>query len=534
MRRKLTILLATLIAALAGLVPVGYAIYLAYDTTLKNAEDNLRAIAQGIADDTSELLTNVDQGLIALSGLGNRCTQEDVTAMNTMAFDVPGISDIGLIRPDRKLFCSSWGAVTPPVTPQLPPPAGGFRLLGPLEIRMMDRYGLIALRQREDGSEIGALIHPSVLIGHLGADLGEHGFAVLIRRVDGHLYAWEGNVPAMEMIESEADVGGGSTQLRALFKDGIERTLFAVELDGYPGIYSVAAAADAWIFHDWVRMALMLGAIGAGTSVLLVFLVIAILLRRLSLQGEMQRSLQKDEFEINYQPVIELATGRCAGVEAFISWVQPGGKRVRPDLFIPLAEDTGLIEPMTEWLMKQIRTELEDVLGKDRSFHVAINLSPCHFESEKILSTSSRAFGSSAIMPEQIIYEITERGLIREDNGIARNVMKKLRERNSAIALDDFGTGYSSLSYISSFPLDYLKIDKQFVDAIGTDSLMAGLVDSIIDMAKRLKLRTIAEGVEKAEQAEYLRARGVDYAQGWYYSRALTAAELEEFMQVDS
>jgi sensor c-di-GMP phosphodiesterase-like protein len=531
MRRKLTILLATLIAVLAGLVPVSYAIYLAYNTTTKNAEENLRAIAEGIATDTSDLLNDVDQGLIALSSLGTRCTAEDVKAMNTMAFDIPGISDIGLIRPDRKLFCASWGAISPPVTPQLPPAAAGFRLLGPLEIRMIDRYSLIAIRQREDGSEIGALIHPTVLIGQLGADLGEQGFAVLIRSVDGHLFAGEGNVPAMEMVESESDVGDGSTQLRALFKDGVERTLFAVELDGYPGIYSVAAAADAWILHDWVRMALMLGAIGAGTSIVLVFLVIGILLRRLSLQGQLERSLQKNEFEINYQPVIELASGRCSGVEAFISWVQPGGKRVRPDLFIPLAEDTGLIEPMTEWLMRQIRVELESLLGNDRSFHVAINLSPCHFESDKILSTSSRAFGSSAIMPEQIIYEITERGLIREDNGVARSVMTRLRERQSAVALDDFGTGYSSLSYISLFPLDYLKIDKQFIDAIGTDSLMAGLVESIIDMAKRLNLRTIAEGVETAEQVDYLRDKGVDYVQGWYYSKALAADELADFLQ---
>ena len=531
MRRKLSILLATLVAAFAGLAPVGYAIFLAYNTTIEKAEGNLRAIAQGIAADTSILLTDIDQGLIALSDLGYQCTPDDVTAMNTMAYDIPGISDIGVIRPGRKLVCTSWGEVDPPIAPELPSPAGGFRLLGPLEIRMLNRYGLIAIRQREDGSEIAALIHPSVLIGHLGADLGEQGFAVLLRREDTHLYAWEGNVPEMEMVESEAEGGGGSTQLRVSFKDGIERTLFAVELDGYPGMYSVAAAADAWILHDWVRMALMLGAIGAVTSVVLVILVIGILLRRLSLQGEMQKSLQKNEFEINYQPVIDLETGQCMGAEALISWVQPGGKRVRPDLFIPLAEDTGLIEPMTEWLMTQIRVELEALLASNRSFHIAINLSPCHFESEKVLNTSSRVFGTSAIMPDQIIYEITERGLIREDNEVARSVMTKLRERNSGIALDDFGTGYSSLSYISSFPLDYLKIDKRFVDAIGVDSPMAGLVDSIIDMAQRLDLRTIAEGVETREQAEHLRDKGVDYVQGWYYSRALTASGLVSYLR---
>jgi sensor c-di-GMP phosphodiesterase-like protein len=156
MRRKLNILLATLVAFIAGLAPVSYAIYLAYNTTVKNAEESLRAIAQGIAADTSDLLTDIDQGLIALSGLGYRCSPEDVTAMNIMAYDIPGISDIGIMRPDRKLVCTSWGRIDPPIVPQLPPPAAGFRLLGPLEIRLMERYGLIAIRQREDGSEIGA------------------------------------------------------------------------------------------------------------------------------------------------------------------------------------------------------------------------------------------------------------------------------------------------------------------------------------------------------------------------------------------
>ena len=107
--------------------------------------------------------------------------------------------------------------------------------------------------------------------------------------------------------------------------------------------------------------------------------------------------------------------------------------------------------------------------------------------------------------------------------------MTKLRNRGSHIALDDFGTGYSSLSYISSFPLDYLKIDKSFVDAIGTDTLTAGLVDTIIDMAQRLSLRVIAEGIETREQAEYLRDKGVDYGQGWYFSKGMNAIEFMNF-----
>ncbi len=521
MKRKLIILLASLLAVLAGLAPVSIAIWLAYQTTLSSAESRLRNIAQAIARDTSQMLQDVDEALVALSDLSHDCTPADIAAMNTMAYDIPEISDIGLMRADRKLVCTSWGIVDPPLEPDLPPPAQGFRLVGPLEIKVMQRYGLVALRQWQDGSEIGALIHPSVLIGHLGADLGEHGFAVLIRREDNHLFAREGNVPEMEMVASQTEAEEGTTQLRARFRDGVERTLVAVELEGYPGIYSVTAASDSWILHDWIRMALILGAIGLGTSMILLLLVLTIMRRRLSLQGELERSLQKDEFRLHYQPVMDLRANRCVGAEVLINWAHPDGKKVRPDLFIPLAEDTGLIEPMTEWLMKQLRDEAAGLLTEDRSLHVAINLSPCHFESKRILKITSQIFGNSAIRPEQIIYEITERGLIEEDNGVSREVMKRLRSRKSHIALDDFGTGYSSLSYISSFPLDYLKIDRSFVETIGTDALTAGLVDSIIDMARRLGLRIIAEGVEKREQADYLRQQGVDYAQGWYYSKSM-------------
>jgi sensor c-di-GMP phosphodiesterase-like protein len=531
MSRGLTILVTLLVAAIAGLAPMGYAIYLAYKTTIENAEDDLRSIAHDIADDTAALLTNIDRGLIALSGLGYDCTPEDVSAMNTMAYDIPEISDIGLIRPDRKVVCTSWGPVNPPRKPELPPPGAGFRLLGPVEIRLMDRFGLVAIRQREDGSEISALIHPSILIGHLVADLGDHGFAVLLRREDTHLYAWEGNVPEMEMVESEAASPDGSTHLRASFRDGIERTLYAVELDGFPGIYSVAAVADAWILHDWVRMAVLLGAIGAGTSVVLVFLMLVIFRRRLSLQGELERSLQKEEFEINYQPVIDLDSNTCVGAEALICWRQPDGRRVRPDLFIPLAEDTGFIEPLTEWLMKKLRSEIGGLLQQDRSLHIAINLSPGHFESDRILRSSSAIFGNSGILPEQIIYEITERGLINDADGQAKDVIARLQNRKSRIALDDFGTGYSSLSYIGEFPLDFLKIDKCFVDTIGTEAFTAGLVDTIIDMAHRLGLRIIAEGVERRSQADYLKNRGVDYAQGWYYSKSMPAAAFIKFVR---
>jgi sensor c-di-GMP phosphodiesterase-like protein len=136
MKRKLIIVLASLVALAAGLTPVGTAIWLAYKTTVGKAEANLHAIAQTIAADTSQILLDIDQGLIALADLSYECTTDDINAMNTMAYDIPEISEIGLIRPDRKLVCTSWGPVSPPIKPGLPKPAGGFRLLGPMELKL--------------------------------------------------------------------------------------------------------------------------------------------------------------------------------------------------------------------------------------------------------------------------------------------------------------------------------------------------------------------------------------------------------------
>lgn len=529
-RRSLTAVLAVSLAVLAGVAPLGLALHKARTMNIDDARDGLRAVAERIAASTSDLLTQIDQGLVALNDLSYRCTPDDIRALNNMAYDIPEISEIGLITPARKLVCSSWGVVEPAVNPGLPEPLAGFRLIGPVEIRIMQRYGLVALRLRNDGSEIAALIHPDILIGRLGADLGEHGFAVLIRRDDAHIYAQSGNVPEMHFEITDARLGDGPDSVHAKFSDGVTRTVIAVELDGFPGIYSVVAAADAWILRGWSRLALLMGFAGAVTSIVLVALVLMVFMRRLSLQGELERSLQKNEFEIGYLPVIELETGRCRGAEALISWRQPGGKRVRPDLFIPLAEDTGLIEPMTEWLMQKLLEEVGELLQRDRSLHVAINLSPSHFEDDRILQSSSAIFGNSGVMPEQLTYEITERSLIG-DGSKALELMNTLKSRKSEIALDDFGTGYSSLSYIESFPLDYLKIDRRFVEAIGTDAPTAGLVDTIIEMATRLDLKIVAEGVETAAQVEYLTRRGVDFAQGWYFSRAVPREEFLAFVQ---
>lgn len=240
--------------------------------------------------------------------------------------------------------------------------------------------------------------------------------------------------------------------------------------------------------------------------------------------------MRRREFEVHYLPVVDLETNSCVGAEALLRWRHPQEGMVNPDLFVLLAEETGLIVPITEWLMDRVARDIGPALLSDRSLHIAINLSPIHFQSRRILDAADQFFGEGGVPADQIIYEITERGLISQTDTGARDVMASLRSRKSAVALDDFGAGHSNLSYIGSFPLDYLKIDSQFVSAIGTGSIASQLVDSIIDIGKRLDLQLIAEGVETTEQAEYLLAHGVQHAQGYLFSRPLPIDKFLRFI----
>jgi len=198
--------------------------------------------------------------------------------------------------------------------------------------------------------------------------------------------------------------------------------------------------------------------------------------------------------------------------------------------FITVAENTGLILPMTELLLKKVASSMGPMLRNDPGLHIGINLAPQHFASTRIVDAVN-AITRQELPASQLIFEITERGLVSDENSIARTVMAGLANAGAKLAVDDFGTGYSSLSYLQRFPLDYLKIDKAFVDGIESDTVSSGLVDQVIRIANLLDMEIIAEGVEQPYQAEYLKAHGVHFAQGWFFGRPMPAAKFEHFVR---
>jgi sensor c-di-GMP phosphodiesterase-like protein len=233
-----------------------------------------------------------------------------------------------------------------------------------------------------------------------------------------------------------------------------------------------------------------------------------------------------------YQPIVDLATGRWIGAEALARWRTADGELVPPDVFIPVAESEGLIRQVTAKVIAHFGRDAVELFRRHPEFRVSINFSDQDLSDAQSVETLKACIQTLGIAPARIAVEITERALIHAD-AVRRNI-KTLRDAGTRVAIDDFGTGYSGLSYLATLELDALKIDKVFVDTIGTDAVTNSVVSHIIEIAKSMGLKMVAEGVETQAQADYLRARGVECAQGWLYSKAIPMGELLAGLEAQS
>ncbi|WP_139206620.1 MULTISPECIES: DUF4084 domain-containing protein [unclassified Bacillus (in: firmicutes)] len=255
--------------------------------------------------------------------------------------------------------------------------------------------------------------------------------------------------------------------------------------------------------------------------------------RKILLETALHKAIDNNELSLHYQPQVNAETGEISGVEALVRWNHPEMGFIPVSEFIPIAEETGLIVPIGEWIIRKACEQAQKWNEVGFPLKLAVNVSPRQFHQKDFVDMLSKILIETGMSFKQLDLEITE-GIAMGDHHIITTKLLELRNLNIQVSVDDFGTGYSSLAYLTNFPIETLKIAREFVEKIGIDKGNEAIIASIITMANNLGLKVIAEGVETEEQSNFLQALGCKQMQGYYYSKPLPAREFEKLLKTES
>lgn len=480
-------------------------LWITWALAVDDEKSQLRAVAQRVLTRAER---SRDQASIALARLADSdavpCSAKHIERMRQIAFNTPSIEEVGYFE-DGYLRCTSWG----PVESEIPQSRPDFLTRDGLAITFALRPALRGGTPKLAfaSGRYNVLVNPVRFVDVIADPQVQLGLTTS----QGHQLATMGK-PSSALVDDLAR--------RPRTEMGKETLAIAVSSQDW---IAIAIEPRPRFIDTLRREQLMLLPIGGFIAALIVSIVAWLSRRRLSFQAELAHAIHKREFTVHYQPIIDIQNGDCVGAEALLRWRRPDGSWIRPDLFIPVAEDTGLIRDLTEQVIDMVGRDLGAQLSRRSSLHIAINLPADLIENDAILHSTARLTERHGIAPSQIWLEATERSFM--NYAAVNDTISKAHVLGYRVAMDDFGTGYSSLSHLQQVAFDALKIDKSFVDTIGRSSAKSSVLDHIIDLAKALDVDVIAEGVEQQNQADYLKSKGVRFAQGWLFSRPLPAHE---------
>ena len=254
---------------------------------------------------------------------------------------------------------------------------------------------------------------------------------------------------------------------------------------------------------------------------------------KIKIANEFQTALLENQLSLHYQPMIDFSTKKIVGFEALMRWTHPEKGPIYPDIFIPIAEDSGLIVQASKWALEEACMALKRIehqTGHDNDLFMSVNFSSTDFAADGFVDSVYSTISKSDVQPQNVHLEITERLLMGQPDN-ARETLNMCRDAGISVSIDDFGTGYSSLSYLHYFPIDILKIDRSFVSDMNKNESSMALIKSIIALGHNMKMKIIAEGVENKEEAQELTKLGCDAAQGYYFSKPIPEKDVIEFMR---
>ena len=501
-----------IIAAVVGIFATGIPIVLFNGWLKKQGDDELAVTTAGALGSAEIQLGQAVGALDDLSARGvDSCRPPHTEAMRQAVLRTGPVKQVMLIGSNGEVLCTDSGGA-----------AGRQEVLSPaasassgvvLDVVRLANRGDRFLRVRSLGKPdkpgLAALVPANLLLPQASTRGGRWSGTSRIAMSDGSPIGEAGAMP-------------DAVAPQTLFSD-TQRSA------QYPIAVTVSMPRTGVIaHHDDLRR---IGIVMTGGLALIILSFALLLTRRQpgDPTADMARAVRDDEFVPYYQPLVDLQNGRLLGAEVLVRWRRPDGSFVEPSAFVLALESSGLVLEFTRKLMRRVCKELGDAVGQRPSMSIAFNVAPRHFDDALILNDVGTIFNDSTIRLSQIVLELTERHEVVNLTSMRRTVAA-LQRVGCKVAIDDVGTGHSGLSYILKLGVDIIKIDKLFVDAIGSEGNSKAIIETLIDLAKNMRMEIIAEGVETFDQVTYLRERGIVAAQGYVFAPPLPAASFLQLL----
>lgn len=507
MRTRHLVSLVTGVLILSVLVPVGLSVWLAHRQVEKTFIGELDTYSSRVYERTARVAIQAKEALKQIEAVDTiPCSREHLLAMRRISYSYRYVQEV-LYLENNMPRCSSLEQVshTAPFPPPMKITDDGYRAWFTAQNDLgIERYMAALGTQRYI-----VMIDPESFIDVV--PFGAWQIDVAIIGVKHNTVVASSSALAPNILEFTQE-----TAPRHLEDHGI-----VYEIRPFPemGITIVSWASTLPLEKIWYRQALIWVPIGIVIGLLAATFILRILRRLQSPHHRLQDAINNRDIKVHYQPIVSLSSGKVVGAEALARWPQNDGTYLSPEIFIVLAEQTGLTEQLTSLIIETVFEDMGKWLQQHPQQHISINIESADLASEKLPLLLRKLLNRYQITPSQIALELTEREFA--DPKTSSPIVARYRKAGHAIYIDDFGTGYSSLSYLQNLDVDILKIDKSFVDALEYKNV----TPHIIEMAKTLKLKMVAEGIETANQEDWLRQHGVQYGQGWLYSKALPKAE---------
>jgi len=506
------------------IVPVTLVCLLMLSAQRVNQTDQARERALAVLADLDILLDHVNGSLINLqldNSLG--CSVERRQMMQREAYGLPGIEGFLRIDAGYRLVCTSWGPLSSAQPLDVLQPGLGLHLSLERRIPVVERPGLLIYRWDARGVATAAVLSSAALRQLFDRVRHANEAIVMGHRDQTRPLLVEGALSTLNRQAAEAVLARDDSLIETALNPRSRLVQVRSSQDAKLSVSLIYPPPTLWAVIKLERWAVF--------SILLLSCALTlawVLLRRHRLEQvshQISLGLARHEFEAWFQPIVDLHSGQWLGAEALARWRRNGQFVLPPAEFIAEAESSDQIRPLTAIIAWQSCELLNRLVPQAPNCYISINASPLALGAHSLEFADRLQRYFPALMPHHLRVEMTESALDPSHRSQVREALGKLDARGCMLGIDDFGTGQAGLDYLSELPFHFLKLDRRYVQAIGTDSIDFRLLQSIIQLAWSLDLTLVAEGVETPQQADWLRAQGVNYAQGWLYGKAMPAGE---------